>query len=57
MRLVFPFLLTLSLPAIAQEEDREPESWLPEGFSNDMRDVLEGLLGEVKPELEELIDR
>lgn len=51
-------MLAMALPLAAQEaEDDVPEGWLPEGFTKDMREALEGLLGEVRPELEELIDR
>ena len=57
MRYVIAILLLMALPVAAQEEGEGPEGWLPEGFTKDMRDKLEGLLGEVKPELEELIDR
>lgn len=60
MRLVFWIGLVFVWPALADEADSEkdvPEGWLFEEFSDEMRGALEGLLGEVRPELEALIDQ
>jgi hypothetical protein len=62
MRLAALIFLVATLPVAAQEaedapEGDVPEGWLLEDFSEEMRKSLEGLLGEVKPELENLIDR
>ncbi len=60
MRLALTVWLLCTAPVLAQEAGEDPavpEGWLFEEFSEEMREALDGLLGELRPELDRLIDR